>query len=110
MRNDSILQLFGVYTILLDVLSTKDELESVFDLRLCPTLDEVGNLPPLVAHVEPLFQEVNVLLKSPLLLVNGWVQGGKPSLPALLTVPGCVGHLFFACSVVVLNVVKDCVV
>lgn len=73
--------------------SPQNELKSVLYLRLSPAVDEAGDLSPFVAHIQPLLEEIDVLIQAPLLLVNGGVQGCKPSLTALLAVTGCVCHL-----------------
>ena len=50
--------------------SPEDELEPVFDLGLCASIDKVGDLPPPVANLQPLLKEVYILFETPLLFVD----------------------------------------
>lgn len=75
------------------MLSTQDEFESVFDLRLRTALDDVGDLAPLIAQLQPLLKEFLILPERPLALLDGRVKCCEPSLPALLAVPRRQHHL-----------------
>ena len=55
-------------------------------------------------------EKVNILFQGPLLLVNGGVQSGEPSLTALFAVTSCIGHFVFTCGVRILDVVQDSVI
>lgn len=85
--------MFWICIVLLDVLPPENQLKSILNLWFGPSKDEVSNLPPLVANSEPFLKEVHILFKAPLAFVDGGVQSSQPSLPALLTIPGCVWKL-----------------
>jgi hypothetical protein len=99
LRNDFLFQFLRIIIILLDMFSSQNEFESVFDLRFCSPFDEVGDLSPFITDFEPLLEEFDILFEGPLFLVDGRIQGCKPSLTALLTVTSCVGYLFLVHSI-----------
>lgn len=87
-RDNRCLEFVRVNFGLLNMLSSQDQFESVFDLGLCAAFYDVGDLAPLVAELEPLFEELLVLAERPLTLLDGRVKRCQPSLSALLPVTG----------------------
>ena len=62
-------------------------------MRLRPSFDNVGNLSPLVAKLEPLLEELLIFFEGPLALLYRWIKRRQPSLPALLPVSRREYHL-----------------
>ena len=56
----------------------------VFDGVISPTLELLGKVSPLVAHIFVKEEKDPLFVVAPLLLVNVWVKVVVPSLSALL--------------------------
>lgn len=65
-----ILQNGWVMIFLLNQFTPQNKFESILHLRLCPPVNHIGYFSPLVAYVQPLLKEVEVLAKAPLALVD----------------------------------------
>jgi hypothetical protein len=93
LRNNFVFELIGIMILLLNKFTSKNQLKPVFDLRLCPPINKVGYLSPLIANFEPLLKEVKIFHECPLALVDGRIESCKPSLSTLLAVSLGEGNL-----------------